>query len=206
MIAPLLLIGLLGLMLAKRGSSSSAPATPKTPGDIAERIVKETQEIIDGKREEYSEDPADVQAELERARQAVQLAQQKEAQTPAPSSSSSAPRMTVGPVQVRKPAPKPAPKPMAKPAAKPAAAAPPAPAGTDLALAKQTSEKLAAHLKAAGRDKYDRKVLKLWQTRAGIPADGVYGRAAAAALRYFTRSAPAAFFAQGVASYTPPKA
>lgn len=199
---PLLLLGILGLALAsRRGSSSSAPSSSAKPAatstDIAKRIVQETKEILDGKREAYTDDPEDVQAELERARAAVALAKQKEAQTPA-SSSSSTPRpapkpastMSVGPITTQ-----------TKPAA---AAKKPAPAGTDLALAKSTAAKMAAHLKQAGRDKYDRKALKLWQTRAGLAPDGIYGKGTAAALKYFGAAAPAPFFNQGTASYTPP--
>lgn len=132
------------------------------------------------------------------------------------------PTMTVGPIRT-KPAPKPAPsrgaprpapaKPAARVPAKPAARTPartapasrPPPPGTDLALAKSTAPKVAAHLKQKGARAYDHTVLKLWQTRAGIGNDGIYGRGAATALKYFTPAAPAAFVQQGVAQYTPPK-
>lgn len=196
---PLLLIGILGLALAsRRGSSSSTPPSSSAkPPDLAKRIVKETQDIIDGKRDAYTVDPEDVQDELERARAAVALAKQKEAQTKPPASSSSSsprpapqPTMSVGPITQ-------------KPAAAAAAKKPP-PAGTDLALAKSTAAKMAAHLKQKGRDHYDRKALKLWQTRAGIVPDGIYGKGTAAALKYFGAAAPAPFFNQGTASYTPP--
>lgn len=203
MILPLLaLLGIVAFASSRaRAAAPSAPRpssstkAPPTSKEVAARIVQETKEIIDGKRDAYTDDEATVDAELERARRAVALAQQKEAKTPPPASSS-APRpstpakMTVGPV-------------VQKQAAAPAARKP-APAGTDLALAKQTAAQVAAHLKQKGRDGYDRKVLKLWQTRAGLPPDGIYGRGTAAALKYFGAAAPAAFFAQGTASYTPP--
>lgn len=198
MIPLLLLLGLAAFAASSRARAAapSSPARPAAPStDLAKRIVQETKDIIDGKRSEYTVDPGDIDAELERARKAVELAKQKEAQAPSsssPRSSSSAARMTVGPVQPKQPA-------------APAAARPAAPAGTDLPLAKKTAPQVVAHLKQKKRDGYDRKLLKLWQTRAGVPADGIYGRGTAAALKYFAgASAPAAFFAQGTASYTPP--
>lgn len=205
MMLPLLaLAGLFGLMLSRRSTPKPPGSTPagKQPPSVAQeaqRIIQETKDIIDGKRDAYS-DPGAADAELERARKAVLLAQQKERLTPKPTSSSSAKpkptpaakprpapaRVDVGPIQVKPPA------------------TPAAPAGTDLALAKSTAPKMAAHLKQAGRDKYDRKAMRLWQTRAGLAPDGIYGRGTAAALKHFTPAAPPAFFAQGVSTYTPP--
>lgn len=205
MLPLLAILGLVALAASSR-ARASAPSTPRPSGptskDIAAKIVQETQEIIDGKREAYSDDD-EAAAELERARRAVQLAQQKEAQTPA-SSSSSSPR----PSTPAKPAPKPAsmsvgPVVQRQAAAPPAAAAP---AGTDLAVAKKTAPDVAAHLKSKNRNTYSRDVVKLWQKRAGIASDGIYGRGTEAALKYFGAKPPKAFFAQGNASYTPPRA
>lgn len=228
---PLLALGLIGLMLARRSGTprpTSKPAATKPgakPGakpapDFAaeaQRIIDETKDIIDGKRDAYSDPdayapddsdnapaaaapsapsapaPASAQqtdAELARARQAVLLAQQKERLTPPkpgakPAAKPAPTRVTIGPAKLNPPPTK------------------AAPAGTDLALAKQTAPKVAAHIKQK-KGNYDRKVLSLWQTRAGIAPDGIYGRGTFAALKHFYPPAPPALFAQGVASYKPP--
>lgn len=189
MIFPLLALLGLGLLYSQRGKASapsrSTPEPKAAPiANAAARIIRESKEILDGKRDAYSDPDVETAAELAKAQAAAKIAQARETGDPAPGSGMA--RQTsvdIGPAEVR-----------------PAAA----PAGTDLALAKSTAPKVAAHLKQKGRAGYSRQVLRLWQGRAGIAPDGIYGRGAAAALKYFTPSAPGAFFAQGVAKYQPP--
>ena len=181
-----------------------------------QRIVREMEEIATGKRTELSDPPlpaapalpaaVDVERSAEGgpsdlqgpavapdepsdeqalAEAAARAAMAQEGGT-APSSSAARPK---------------AGKAAAKPAARSAAAAPAKP--VNMALAKSTAGQVAAHIKAK-RMNYDRKMLSLWQSRAGVAADGIYGRGSAAALKYFTKTAPPALFAQGTSSYTPP--
>lgn len=182
MIFPLLLLLGLGLAYSNRKPAlASAPRpTPKAApiAAAAARILRESQEIADGSRQAFS-DPS-VESELAKAQAAAKLAKARESEGVAGPKPGSA---------------------MAKPKPKPPTQTS---TSTDLAKAKATAPKVAEHLKKAGRANYSRQVLKLWQGRAGIAPDGIYGRGAAAALRYFTPGAPAAFFAQGVAQYKPP--
>ena len=96
-----------------------------------------------------------------------------------------------------------APKPAAT--AKPVTVSP-STSKVDLAAARRMAGDVAANLRNKGKAGYDRKNLASFQEKAGITADGVYGPLAAAALKYFGASAPAAFFAGSVKSYTPPAA
>lgn len=189
MIWPLFVLLGLGLAYSRRGASApatraptskaSAPKAPPLPSAAA-RIIRESREIIDGQRDAYTDPDAGTAAELALATAAAKLAQATEEDGAPPPDSP--PIMGV----------------------QPSAATSPATPGVDLGLAKSTAPKVAAHLKKTGRSGYDRKVLRLWQGRAGITPDGIYGRGAAAALKYFTPTAPAAFFAQGAATYKPP--
>ena len=102
-----------------------------------------------------------------------------------------------------------------KTAAKPAAATPKktapakpakkvaAPAGVNVALAKQTAPEVATHIRNK-KEKYTTSVVKLFQQRAGLKADGLYGPVTASALRYFGANAPAPLFKGVNAKYVPP--
>lgn len=239
MILPLLaLLGLGGLLLGSPSRSSSSPRpkakTPKPPlMDEQQRIVREMEEIAQGKRAELS-DPGEVPAlasdatplmpidakpplmdEQQRiVREVAEIAQGKrEELSPSPASADDEQALAEAAARAAAAqeggaaAPKAA-KPAKGKVAKPGARAPASPAPArpvNLALAKSTAPAMAAHLKQKKMN-YDRKALTLWQSRAGVPADGIYGRGSAAALKYFTPAAPPALFAQGTSSYTPPRA
>lgn len=67
--------------------------------------------------------------------------------------------------------------------------------GVDLATARRMAPSLAQHLTRAGRANYDRRLVRTFQTRAGLIADGIYGGATRGALLYFqANNAPQPFF------------
>lgn len=97
------------------------------------------------------------------------------------------------PVPKPRAAPKPAPAPA--PAPMPVAAPAPAPAGYDPDGARKMAASLSQHLTRAGRPGYDRRLLRTFQTKAGIKPDGIYGGSSRGALLFFGASnAPAPFF------------
>jgi hypothetical protein len=115
---------------------------------------------------------------------------------------------------VRRPAPAPAPTP--KQAAATAAAraslpqvpasakaSVPTPPGTNLPKAKKMAAQVAANVKK-GIKLYDRKLVKAFQTAAGLTPDGLYGPVCASALRYFGAVAPAPLFKGQDLKYVPP--
>lgn len=78
-----------------------------------------------------------------------------------------------------------------------------APAGTNISLARSTAQDVAKHLRNKGK-RYNHAVVKQWQQRAGMKADGIYGPATASALRYYGANAPAPLFKGVDAKYVPP--
>ncbi len=188
----------------QRADFSSPPeapeaATPPALAPEAERVVREIEEIAQGQRSEISDPvpapdtPASDASDDEQAlaiAAAHQAAAQEGGAAPAPAKPGSG---------MRRPGASPKP-----PKGRAAMPAPTSDKPVNLALAKSTAASVAAHLKQKKMN-YDRRMLSLWQSRAGVPADGIYGRGSAAALKYFTPGAPPALFAQGASSYTPPR-
>jgi peptidoglycan hydrolase-like protein with peptidoglycan-binding domain len=73
--------------------------------------------------------------------------------------------------------------------------------------AKKQAPTLASHLRRMGKAHYNRDEVKLFQRRAGIKADGVYGPMTREALQHFGASAPPAFYpSSSTAHYAPPAA
>jgi hypothetical protein len=201
------------------GRKDTQPSA-STVQEQVERIVKESKEIVQGKRDAYSDDPkkkvsprdaaertkkvleqakastAKVTASAEDALaiEAARLASENEASQAAKAYGQSrvdAARKPVGPIHVPVPV-RPAPIFATPSASTPASTRP---EGYDQAKAKNAAEGLAKHIKAKNYN-YDRKVLTAWQRVAGIAQDGVYGPAAANALKYFTPGAPKKLFAK----------
>ncbi len=79
----------------------------------------------------------------------------------------------------------------------------PAPPGTDLPKAKKMAAQVASNVKK-GAKLYDRKLVKAFQTAAGLTADGLYVPVCASALRYFGAVAPAPLFKGQDLKYVPP--
>lgn len=72
--------------------------------------------------------------------------------------------------------------------------------------ARRGSAALSNHLKRAGKAGYDRRMLKTWQTQAGLPADGLYGPATRGALVFYgQKDPPAPFVGSGTVPFTPPR-
>jgi murein L,D-transpeptidase YcbB/YkuD len=79
----------------------------------------------------------------------------------------------------------------------------PSPPGTDLPKAKKMAGQVASNVKK-GVKLYDRKLVKAFQTAAGLTPDGLYGPVCASALRYFGAVAPAPLFKGQDLKYVPP--
>ena len=215
MIFPLLaLLGLGFLLSSKKGGASKAPpARPPPLMQEQQRIVREMEEIATGKRAELSDPPLPLPAapalpaavDVERSAEGGPSDLQGPAVAPnEPSDEQALAEAAARAAMAQEGGSAPsasAVRPKAGKAAAKPAAAPAKP--VNMALAKSTAAQVAAHLKAKKMN-YDRKMLALWQGRAGVPVDGIYGRGSAAALKYFTKNAPPALFAQGTSSYTPP--
>jgi murein L,D-transpeptidase YcbB/YkuD len=78
------------------------------------------------------------------------------------------------------------------------------PPGYDSQRAAQVAQRTADHVRTRG-GKYDRAVITVFQTFAGVKTDGLYGPQTAAALRFFgAKSVPAALFKGQITKYTPP--
>ncbi len=78
------------------------------------------------------------------------------------------------------------------------------PSGFNPTAARRSAPSIANHLKRSGKAKYDRRLLKQWQTQAGLTADGLYGPASRGALVYFgVKDPPAPFAGSGTTPYTP---
>lgn len=213
-------VGLLALLSGRKGTEGDALSDPSDVAKEAKRIVQESKEIVQGKRDSYSDNPgkkvtareaaertarvidkvkdaaqvskgAEDALALEAARMAAAQDASREVST------KPAPVRPVKPTIVDRPAPifssTVAPKP--KPAPEPARA-PSRPDGYDPTKAGNAAVGLARHIKKANYN-YERKALEAWQRTAGIAPDGVYGPAAANALRYFTTEAPKKLFAKG---------
>lgn len=72
-------------------------------------------------------------------------------------------------------------------------------------VARRSASSIANHLKRAGKAKYDRRLLKQWQTQAGLSADGAYGPATRGALVFYgVKDPPAAFAGTGTVPFKPP--
>lgn len=71
--------------------------------------------------------------------------------------------------------------------------------------ARKGAASLSNNLKRTGKAGYDRRMMRQWQTQAGLTADGLYGPATRGALIYFgVKDPPAAFSGSGTATYKPP--
>lgn len=71
--------------------------------------------------------------------------------------------------------------------------------------ARRGAPSVSAHLKRAGKAGYDRRLLKTWQTQAGLKPDGLYGPGTRGALVFFgQKDPPAAFAGSGTTPYKPP--
>lgn len=209
MIFPLLALLGVGLLLsAKKGPGKAGKAPPLPPlMQEQQRIVREMEEIATGKRTELSDPlppapalPPPVEAERSAEGGPSDILSPVVPDKPsAPSDEQALAEAAARAAMAQEGGA--APESAVRPKAGKAAPAPAKP--VNMALAKSTAPQVAAHIKAK-RMNYDRKMLSLWQSRAGVPADGIYGRGSAAALKYFTKNAPPALFAQGTSSYTPP--
>lgn len=83
------------------------------------------------------------------------------------------------------------------PAPAPAPTGPTPPAGFDRVKASKAAPDVARHIALKKYD-YNRDALRAWQKLAGLAPDGIYGRGAAAAMRFYVgSSAPRALFNQG---------
>lgn len=101
--------------------------------------------------------------------------------------------------------------PQDRPPVTPAAQSPSTPSkaleGYDPDSARRGAKSLASHLKRTGRAGYDRRLLRAWQTKAGLKSDGIYGGETRGALLYYGASdAPQPFFKPtNTIPYTPPE-
>jgi peptidoglycan hydrolase-like protein with peptidoglycan-binding domain len=72
--------------------------------------------------------------------------------------------------------------------------------------AKRAAASVSAHLKRTGKAGYDRRLLRQWQTQAGLTADGLYGPATRGALIFYgQKDPPAAFAGSGTVPFTAPR-
>jgi hypothetical protein len=72
-------------------------------------------------------------------------------------------------------------------------------------VARRSASSIANHLRRAGKAKYDRRLLRQWQTQAGLTADGLYGPATRGALVYYgIKDPPAPFAGSGIVPFRPP--
>lgn len=217
-----LLLGALALLALKGKSDISAlPSGAQN----AERVARQAKEIVDGKRDAFTDDgppgpsaipsASDLQDNSDEAAalKAIQAAKAKQKKADRKSGKSA-------PV-AKKPAKKPA-KPVAKrpasakaekPASPVATSVPPdsatsadsapaaTPPGFDSLKAFNSAPDVARHIANKGMN-YSRKVLKAWQRVAGIAQDGIYGKGSYAALRHFVGDqAPKPLFNQGTETY-----
>jgi murein L,D-transpeptidase YcbB/YkuD len=62
-------------------------------------------------------------------------------------------------------------------------------------VARRGAKAVASHLARTGRSGYDRRLLRQWQTQAGLTGDGIYGGATRGALIFYgVKDPPRAFF------------
>lgn len=191
------------------------PITPKVPTpaiDVqseVERIEREAKEIVDGNRDAFSESddavniittPPDdgVDAAIKAAVEAAD--RERDAQPlPAPVAPSVddasddadlTPNPTAEPAQVQddlraiETAPVVAPTPEPSPRPSPSLTPP----GYDPDGARRMAQALARNIKNKGRSGYDRRLVKTFQTKAGIVSDGIYGGETAGALMFYAGS------------------
>lgn len=225
-------VGLLALMSGRKNDAAEAETEPEDVKSEVKRIVQESKEIVQGKRDSYSDNPAKKVTAREAAeRTGKVIAKVKEAGKVTDGAEDAlaieAARMAAQQDASREV--KKAPPPIIKPIGKntgtpdwatkkaaidkrpppifvsqpvvnrqpppPAPVTPSRPAGYDETKARNAAVGLARHIKKANYN-YERKALEAWQRTAGIAPDGVYGPAAANALRYYTAEAPKKLFAK----------
>ena len=207
---------------AAKGSDSDPSEPINAPessnAEVVKKLVDESREIVRGKRDSYSDDPGrkvTPRAAAERVSRAeggaLQAAlPQTTAQPVSDGAALQAAREAAraygesrvkqgSPVNPSRPSRPSQPSQPSQPS--PSQPSSP-PAGYDRGKALKAADGLAKHIagfvKRGKPFDYSRPVLKAWQTVAGIPADGAYGRGAAAALRHYVGAkAPAAIFKQG---------
>lgn len=214
-----------GIALLSRNKAQASSVTTDA-GDVeaeVKRIVAESKEIVQGKRDAYSDDPSTKVSAREAAERTKAVIDRVKANTHNTSKAAEdalaieAARLAAkqerdgreaarayGQHRVEQgspvaPAPRPAPifatkpKPIGKNTTAPDGRRP---EGYDATKAKNAAEGLARHIKKTNYN-YERKALQAWQRAAGIAQDGVYGPTAANALKYFTALAPKKLFAKG---------
>lgn len=83
------------------------------------------------------------------------------------------------------------------------------PEGYDPDSARRGAKAIASHLKRSGRANYDRRLLRSWQTKAAVKADGIYGGETRGALLFYgvpSSDAPSPFFVPTTTvPYVPPE-
>jgi outer membrane biosynthesis protein TonB len=206
----LALIALAALAAASfAGVATRPPATKeeqrKRVSKEVKRIVKESNEIIDGKRDSYTDDAKSA------AEAAAKLMEKKpKASTPAkklpgkkpgakkPKASTPAKKpkkpVAVTPTQPRGTQIVDAPPKPSTPA-QPSQSTPATPPGYDPAAARRSASSIANHLQRSGRSNYDRRLLEQWQRQAGVAPDRIYGGATRGALIYYgVKDPPGPFF------------
>jgi hypothetical protein len=213
------------LSLRKKATPDSATDDDApTTADEVERIVSEAREIVQGKRDAFSDVPDSkvsareaaerVKATLEKAKAgatggatkteqdaAIAAARAAAAVEAAAKASSSPPTPYTPPVPRPKPVAVDGRDPMTRPPPPGPPPGPVYPEGFDRAKAMNAAPDVARNIKNKKYD-YNRKALKLWQRLAGIAQDGIYGRGSAAALRFYIGgAAPKPLYAQGTDSY-----
>jgi hypothetical protein len=98
------------------------------------------------------------------------------------------------------------------PAAQRPATTPRSQPGYDPSVARRAASSIANHLRRAGKAKYDHRMLKQWQTQAGLDsapmllkADGLYGPATRGALIFYgVKDPPTPFLGSGSLPFKPP--
>ena len=212
-------IGLLALLSSKKQEPQASDDDPDAVKAEADRIVRESREIVQGKRDAYSDDPdtkVSAREAAERTKQALDKVQatntkqitssaedalaieaaRRAAEAEARAAVNAAPPKPQPVVVKPKPTPTPIvikPQPQPKPTPQPNSKGPPP--GVDAGKAKNAAPGLAKHI-AAKQYNYERKALVAWQKVAGITPDGVYGPASANALKFYFAKAPKKLFAK----------
>lgn len=192
-------------LLSRNKAQASVPDADDVQADV-KRIIAESKEIVQGKRDAYSDDPAKKVSPRDAAERTKAVIDKVKANTANTSKAAEealaieAARLAAKQENGVKPSPsppRPAPIFATKPAPVKTTTAPDRrPDGYDATKAKNAAEGLAKHIKKSNYN-YERKALQAWQKVAGIAQDGVYGPTSANALKYFTPLAPKKLFAKG---------
>jgi hypothetical protein len=213
---PLLMLLGGGLVLASGGKKKTSRLSD---AERAKRVVRESREILQGQRDAYTDDdpdaaepealqPDDVKAsgKLSAAERAALVKPKAKAKPkvrpPADGVEAEALQAAIAAEQVSaKDAGRASPANPVPVAVTPSASA----TGYDPVAAKATAQRTADHLRTR-KSKYDRAVLALFQRRAAIADDGLYGPLSASALRsYGAKNVPAPFFKGALKTYVPPE-